>query len=109
MEQKLVAADEIKTHEVQIAGLPLKLRSSHSAQTVSELIALVNDREEKAMKLNPNLSFQKALVLASLHIAEDLLLLKRTTHGELDQLERQAKRILSELESSPVARIRMDN
>lgn len=104
-----MAADDITTHEVQIAGLPLKLRSSHNAQTVNELITLVNDRVEKAMKMNPNLSFQKALVLASLHIAEDLLLLKRTTQGELDNLERQAKKILSELESSPVARIRMDN
>lgn len=100
---------DIKTHEVQIAGLPLKLRSSHDAQTVAELVELVNDRVEKATQLNPNLSFQKALVLASLHIAEDLLLLKRTTHGELDNLERKAKRILIELESSPIARMRMDN
>ncbi len=100
---------DIKTHEVQIAGLPLKLRSSHDAQTVVELVELVNDRVEKAIQLNPSLSFQKALVLASLHIAEDLLLLKRTTHGELDTLERKTKRILAELESSPIARMRMDN
>lgn len=97
------------THEVQIAGLPLKLRSSHDAQTVNELIELVNDRVQKALNLNPHISFQKALLMASLHIAEDLLFLKRTTHAELDDLENKAKRILSELESSPIARIRLEN
>jgi cell division protein ZapA (FtsZ GTPase activity inhibitor) len=98
-----------QTYEVQIAGLALKLRSSHDAQTVNELIELVNERVQKVLSTNPNISFQKALILASLHIAEDLVLLKRTTHTELDDLEIKAKRILTELESSPIARIRLDN
>lgn len=98
-----------QTYEVQIAGLPLKLRSSHDAKTVNELIELVNDRVQKALALNPNISFQKALLMASLHIAEDLVLLKRTTQTELDDLETKAKRILTELESSPIARIRLEN
>lgn len=98
-----------QTYEVQIAGLPLKLRSSHDAQTVNELVEVVNHRVQNALAMNPNLSFQKALVLASLHIAEDLLLLKRTAQGELDQLERKAKGVLAELESSPIARLRIDS
>ena len=98
-----------QTYEVQIAGLGLKLRSAHDAETVNELIELVNDRVQKALDLNPNISFQKALLLASLHIAEDLVFLKRTTHAELDNLETKAKRILTELESSPIARLRADS
>ena len=98
-----------QTYEVQIAGLGLKLRSSHDVETVKELIELVNDRVQKALDLNPNISFQKALLLASLHIAEDLVFLKRTTHTELDNLEHKAKRILTDLESSPIARLRADN
>jgi len=100
---------EKETFEVQIAGLPLRLRSSHSAQTVEELVSLVNDRVQKATAGNSNISFQKALLLASLHIAEDLLFLKRTAGRELEALEGKAKKILSELESSPLARIRLDN
>ncbi len=98
-----------QTYEVQIAGLPLKLRSSHDAKTVNELIELVNERVQIALEQNPNISFQKALLLTALHIAEDLVLLKRTTTSELDDLEIKAKRIISELESSPIARIRLDN
>ena len=98
-----------QTYEVQIAGLGLKLRSAHDVETVKELVELVNDRVQKALDLNPNISFQKALLLASLHIAEDLVFLKRTTHAELDNLEHKAKRILTDLESSPIARLRADN
>lgn len=97
------------SYEVQIAGLPLKLRSSHDPQTVQQLIALVNDKVQKALSGNPNISFQKALLLASLHIAEELVFLKRTALGELAYIENEAKEILSELESSPIVRIRMDN
>jgi cell division protein ZapA len=96
-------------YEVQIAGLPLKLRSSHDHQTVNELISLVNDRVGKALELNPNISFQKAVLLASLNIAEDLLFFKRTAHLELNELERKAKRVLTELESAPPSRGKLEN
>lgn len=98
-----------RTFEVQIAGLALKLKSSHDAQTVNELVDLVNDRVQKALSFNSNISFQKALLLASLHIAEDLVLLKRTTYSELETLESKAKKVIHELESSPIAKIRIDN
>lgn len=98
-----------QSYEVQIAGLPLKLRSAHDADTVNELISLVNDRVQKALEGNPHISFQKALMLASLHIAEDLVFLKRTALAELDSLEHKAKNVLADLESSPAAKLRLES
>jgi cell division protein ZapA len=97
-----------ETYEVQVAGLPLRLKSSHDAQTVQELIDLVDGKVKEALAANSNISFQKALLLASLHVAEDLVFLKRALRGRLDTLETKAKGILTELDSSPLARLTID-
>ena len=100
---------EKKTFEVNIAGLPLKLRSSHDLNTVQELIDLVNEKVEAASQSNSQPAFQKALLLACLHMAEDYVLLKRTAVRELNHLENKANQIFLDLESSPLSRIRLDN
>ena len=97
-----------ETYEVQVAGLPLRLKSSHDEQTVQELIDLVDARVKEAMSSNSSISFQKALLLASLHVAEDLVFLKRAVRTRLDSLETKAKGVLSELDSSPLARLTID-
>ena len=97
-----------ETHDVQVAGLPLRLKSSHDAQTVQELISLVDGKVQEVLTLNPNISFQKALLLASLHIAEDLVFLKRAVQQRLNNLETKAKGILTELDSTPLARLTID-
>lgn len=98
-----------QAYDVQIAGLPLKIRSTHDAKTVNELIDMVNQQVQKVLAGNPNISFQKAVLLASLHLAEDLVFLKRTAHSELSALENKARGVLKELESSPIASIRIDS
>jgi len=98
-----------KTFEVQLAGVPMRLKTSHDSATVEELVRRVNEKVEKIMSGSPNISFQKAVLLASLHLAEDLVVVKEQSLVELDHLETKAKKILSELESSPISRIRMDN
>jgi len=90
-------------YEVHVAGLPLKLRSSHDAQTVSDLINLVDQKVKEVMRLNSSVSFQNALVLASLNIAEELLLLKKTAATELDRVEVRARSILDQIEDVSVA------
>lgn len=85
-------------YEVQVAGLPLKLRSSHDEQTVSELVRIVDEKVKEAMSANTAVSYQNALVLASLNIAEELLLLKKTAASELDRLEERTRKILSQIE-----------
>lgn len=98
-----------KTHEVLIAGLPLKLRSSHSEETVAELVTLVDQKVNEAMGGTPNVSFQNALLLASLHIAEDLVLLKKVAVREIQGLENKAQEVLTSLESSPLTQTGLDH
>jgi cell division protein ZapA len=85
-------------YDVQVAGLALKLRSSHDAQTVSDLIKFVDQKVKEAMKVNSTASYQNALMLAALNIAEELLLLKKTAAFELDNVEERARLILDHLE-----------
>ena len=108
--EKITTADksQSETYEVQVAGMPLRLKSSHDQETVQELIDLVDGKVKAAMSSNSSISFQKALLLASLHVAEDLVFLKRAVRSRLDSLETKAKGVLTELDSSPLARLNVD-
>jgi cell division protein ZapA len=90
----------IQTHEVEIAGVPLRLKSSHDEKTVNELVALVDSKIREALTLTKTGSIQNASILASLHLAEEFLSLKRKAKLELDSLEAKALKVISELESS---------
>ncbi|MCB0392606.1 MAG: cell division protein ZapA [Bdellovibrionales bacterium] len=96
-------------YEVQVAGLSLKLKSSHDENTVRELSSLVDKKVNEALALGKNVSFQNALLLAALHLAEDITLLKQSANNKLDNLEQKSLDILSELEDSPISRIRIDS
>jgi len=97
-----------KSYEVIVAGLPLKLRSSHDEDTVNELVRLVDEKIEETQSLQSNISFQNAIVLAALHMAEDLVFLKRGAKQRLDQIESKTKSALSELNGSPLKQMTMD-
>lgn len=99
------APTKSELYEVHVAGLPLKLKSSHDEQTVQELITLIDKKVNEAMASNASISFQKALLLAALHVAEDLVFLKRAVRDRLDLLENKAKGILTELDTTPAAEI----
>lgn len=89
-------------HEVEIAGVPLRLKSSHDEQMVNELVDLVDRKIREALPLTKTGSIQNAAILASLHLAEEYLLLKLKAKAELDTLEAKTQKIISELESSRV-------
>ncbi|MGE4133889.1 MAG: cell division protein ZapA [Bdellovibrionales bacterium] len=97
-----------EVYEVQVAGLPLRLKSSHDETTVQELIDLVDSKVKEAMASSSSISFQKALLLASLHVAEDLVFLKRAIHTRLDLIEDKAKSILTELDATTATRLTID-
>jgi cell division protein ZapA (FtsZ GTPase activity inhibitor) len=101
--------DNKETIEVLIAGIPLKLRSSYSEDTVRSLAKVVDDKVKEILEVNPNVSYQKAILLASLNLAEEGMLLKKTLFVELNRLESKAKDLLTDLESAPVQRLRLDN
>jgi len=98
-----------KTYEVRLAGIPLRLKTSHDQETVDQLVTVVNEKINMILSEQSNLSFQQSLLLASLHLAEDFLTSNKDTLSNLEQIESQAKSILSDLESSPISRIRVDN
>lgn len=98
----------MSSFEVHVAGLPLRLKSSHDEMTVRELIRLVDNKVEAAMESSSSISYQKALLLACLHMAEDLVFLKRAVSARLDGLESRAKDVLSELNSTPAGHLTIE-
>ena len=101
--------DSKQLHEVLVAGLALKLRSSHDIDTVTELTKLVDEKVREAQLTGQNISFQNALLLAALNIAEELVLLKRAARTDLDLLEKRAQDLLSNVESSPLSQLRIES
>jgi cell division protein ZapA len=87
-------------HEVAIAGVPLRLKSTHDEATVSELVALVDRKVKEALPLTKTGSIQNAAILAALHLAEEFLTLKRMAQVELEKLEAKTLKVISEMESS---------
>jgi cell division protein ZapA len=88
--------------EVEIAGVPLRLKSAHDAKTVNELVALVDRKVKEALPLTKTGSIQNASILASLHLAEEYLTFKRKAKAELERLEAKTLKVISELESSRI-------
>lgn len=87
-------------YEVGIAGVPLRLKSSHDEKTVNDLVSLVDAKIREALPLTKTGAVQNAAILAALHLAEDLLLLKRKAQIELDRLEARTLKVISDLENS---------
>ena len=94
----LTAKEQV--YEVNIAGVPLRLKSSHDEETVRELINLVDSKVREALPLTKTGSLQTASIFASLHLAEEILMLKRKTQAELQSLESKAEKVLLDLEDS---------
>lgn len=91
---------EKKTYSFLIAGVPYKLKTSHDDATVQELVEFVNDKMNQAMAVTKNGSFQNAAVLSAMNVAEELILLKRKAHRELEKLEERALQLSIDLENS---------
>lgn len=90
--------------QVLIAGVPLRLKSSHDDETVNELVRMVDEKVRQALPLTKTGSIQNAAILAALNMAEELLLLKRQARELVDNLEAKVARVIDDLEkSSPTA------
>lgn len=98
--EELEANSDKQTYDVNIAGVPLKLLSAHSPETVEQLIAYVNRQIDEVMQYSKTKSIQSAAILASLNIAEELFLVKKTANSELDRLANRAETVLSQIETS---------
>ncbi len=93
-------SDKKQTFDFKIAGVPYKIRTSHDPEVVQELIQFVGRKVDDALKNTKNGSFQNAVVLAALNIAEELILLKRRARSELEKLEEKTLRLSLEIDNS---------
>ena len=85
---------------VSIAGVPLRLKSSHDVETVNELVRMVDEKIRQAMPLTKTGSIQNASILAALNMAEELLILKRRARELVEGLEARIARVTEDLEKS---------
>lgn len=88
------------SQQVSIAGVPLRLKSSHDEETVNELVRMVDEKIRQALPLTKTGSIQNASILAALNMAEELLLLKRHARELVDRLEARTLRVIEDLEKS---------
>jgi cell division protein ZapA len=91
---------EQEVYEISLAGLSLKLKSSHDQETVTQLVDYVNNELAEAMPRTKSGSLQTAALLACLNIADELMTLKLRANKELDRFEKSVHRTLTRLESS---------
>lgn len=92
-----MSSTSLTSHDISIAGVSLRLKTSHDEQILSEILELVNKRiDQDVAKISP----QKALVLTCLRLAEDLYVFRQNTSQELNHIENLANRILSDLQIS---------
>ncbi|MFZ4402614.1 MAG: cell division protein ZapA [Pseudobdellovibrionaceae bacterium] len=89
-----------KTYDVAIAGVPYKLRTYQDESTVQELVTFINQKMDQAIAATKNGSYQNAAVLTAMNLAEELIVLKRKAHRELEKIEEKALRLALDLENS---------
>jgi cell division protein ZapA len=93
-------AKEGHTYDFHIAGLPYKLKTNHDDATVQELVTFINKKMEESLQATKNGSYQNAAVLTALNLAEELILLKRKAHRELEKVEEKILKLAIEIENS---------
>ena len=95
-------------YEVKIAGLPLRLKTSHSGESLRRLVDQVDQKITQVRDKNPNTSFQNSLILAALLMAEEQLSEKMNFNETLNELKADSLEIISEIEASPIHQQNLD-
>ena len=87
-------------YKAEIGGMSFNLKSQYDEEMLQKLVAYVDKKFKEAHGSMKNASFQMAAILTALNIAEELLLLKKHTVCDLNEIENKAQKILAILESS---------
>ena len=91
---------EVKTYDVNIAGVPLRLKATHDRETVDQILEMVEQKfDDKISKTTK----QNTAILACLRLAEELYLLKNNVKKELDHIESLALDHVAQMQSSSQA------
>lgn len=101
--------NNLNTYAVEIAGMYLRLKSSHDEKTVNEVVSYVNSKIKEALPLTKNESLQTAAILACLNLGEEMILFKRQARENLEIVEERAQAIVSSLESSQGTQLGLDH
>ncbi|MBN8537316.1 MAG: cell division protein ZapA [Deltaproteobacteria bacterium] len=88
------------TYDFLIAGLPYKLKTNLDDATVQELVGFINLKMEQSLQMTKNGSYQSAAILTALNLAEELIILKRKAHRELEKVEEKILKLSNEIENS---------
>lgn len=88
----------LKTFDVSIAGVPLRLKSSHNQETVDEILKMVEEQMDPQLAKS---SLRNSALLACLRLAEELYLLRKKTREELDNLESQTLEQIAHIQQAP--------
>lgn len=91
---------EARSYEFLIAGIPYRLKTTHDDATVQELVSFINRKMEESLSQTKHGSYQNAAVLTALNLAEELILLKRRAHRELEKIEERILKLSLEIENS---------
>lgn len=101
-------SNNIQTFDVEIGGIHLRLKSSHSKETVDKISDLVNSKIQQTMNVSKTDSLQLAAILACLNLVEENLMFKKRALEELDLVESKAQEIVANLESSRTPQVTLD-
>lgn len=115
MEKKSLAQSQldnksvnIQTFDVEIGGIHLRLKSSHSKETVDKIAELVNSNIQKTMQASKTDSLQIAAILTCLNLVEENLMFKKKALHELKLVESKAQEIVANLESTRTPQVGLD-
>ena len=89
--------------QVSIAGVPLRLKSTHDRETVQKLVHFVDRKVSECLPMTKSGSVQNAAILAALNLAEELLALRTEADRFANRLEDRTRRALVSLDSHPLA------
>jgi cell division protein ZapA len=89
---------DLKTFEVEIAGVPLRLKSSHDQETVDKILKMVEEQMDPRLART---SLRNSALLACLRLAEELYLLREKTKEELDNLESLTLDQIAQIQQAP--------
>jgi cell division protein ZapA len=86
------------TYEFHIAGVPYRLKTHHEAQVVEQLVGLVHQKMQQALRITRSGSYQNAAVLTALQLAEELTSLKYNAQNQIAEIESQLSNLKSKIE-----------
>lgn len=95
--------------EVMIAGVPLRLKTSHDAAVVQALVQQVDAKISEILKLSKSSSVLNAAILTALNFADELLVMKQQTQNQLNHLESLVQSAMSDLEASRISQTGLDS